>query len=434
MHRLPRAFRLRQQFPLLHRQAQNRQLSRSIWRRQYTEEVPLRTQQVRFKRPGFTTKRLLTWGIYLGAVYGFSSFVLRHLEIEVEFVGEDEMEEGAEGEEVSEEDMVEVEVGPDGQVYADPESTFIPMTWAVKQPRTYYRGSDPEWQAFVKVARDKKRCKQIQDELVRVVYTGTQHHPMISRQLGRNTKVGKYWLDINFPDGPPPEYERSGIEIGDGYVAWSAQRIQSEQQWRITRALWPKAAFESSYATAKVLAGIQYRRFKQAIGWEGKDPLSPEERFKHAMDMMAKHQAAKEGGASRVGKPQLDPEGTGSSGVVGSPSSSTSAPSQSSTAEGPKLPYHFPVPLPPTSATSETDLPIAMHTFSQSLNKNWNPKKQEPPRGSFVVGGMVEVRGSRGRMLFDVQSCYDPQQSKYVVVNAGVRGYKKWNQSPRGGP
>ncbi|KAI6810342.1 hypothetical protein KC340_g17824 [Hortaea werneckii] len=109
----------------------------------------------------------------------------------------------------------------------------------------------------------------------------------------------------------------------------------------------------------------------------------------------------------------------------------------------PKLPYNFPtLPLPSTSLTNptaSTDLPIAMHVFSASLNKSWNPpanssQKAEPPRGSFVVQGLVEVRGSRGRILFDVQSCYDPRQNKYVVVNAAVRGFKRWNQAPRGGP
>ena len=28
--------------------------------------------------------------------------------------------------------------------------------------------------------------------------------------LGTPITPGKYWLDIDFPDGPPPEYERSG--------------------------------------------------------------------------------------------------------------------------------------------------------------------------------------------------------------------------------
>lgn len=47
-------------------------------------------------------------------------------------------------------------------------------------------------------------------------------------------------------------------------------------------------------------------------------------------------------------------------------------------------------------------------------------------------------------MLFDVSSAYDPKGGreekagggggKFVNVNAGVRGYKRWRQSPRGGP
>ncbi len=28
--------------------------------------------------------------------------------------------------------------------------------------------------------------------------------------LGQPIIPGKYWLDIDYPDGPPPEYERSG--------------------------------------------------------------------------------------------------------------------------------------------------------------------------------------------------------------------------------
>ena len=28
--------------------------------------------------------------------------------------------------------------------------------------------------------------------------------------LGAPISPGKYWLDIDFPDGPPPEYERGG--------------------------------------------------------------------------------------------------------------------------------------------------------------------------------------------------------------------------------
>merc|ERR1711939_380192 len=126
-----------------------------------------------------------------------------------------------------------------------------------------------------------QRHRKIQDELVQVVYTGATQHPTISRQLGgKDLKVGKYWLDISFPDGPPLEYERSGLEIGDGFIAWSQQKVSQEQQWRITRALWPTAALSSLWAAGKVLCGINYRRVKQALGLEGSDPFSPEERHR----------------------------------------------------------------------------------------------------------------------------------------------------------
>ena len=28
--------------------------------------------------------------------------------------------------------------------------------------------------------------------------------------LGTPIQTGKYWLDVDFPEGPPPEYERGG--------------------------------------------------------------------------------------------------------------------------------------------------------------------------------------------------------------------------------
>ena len=28
--------------------------------------------------------------------------------------------------------------------------------------------------------------------------------------LGKDIKVGKYWIDVDYPEGPPQEYERGG--------------------------------------------------------------------------------------------------------------------------------------------------------------------------------------------------------------------------------
>lgn len=341
------------------------------------------------------------------------------------------LEEVEDEEEEEEEEMEDEE--DDG--YALEDSLFIPLTWSKKMPRTFYKGSDPEWQEFVKIAKDKQRHKTIQDELVQTVYTNSQKHPIIKQQLGKDAKIGKYWLDISFPDGPPQEYERSGIEIGDGFVAWSQQRVTPENQWRLMRALYPRAAFDSLWAASSVLAGINFRRIKQLFGLEGKDPFSPEERYRHAIEVMEKQQAARD--RKQVGgKAQLDPDGNASS-LVGQSSSSASAEAPKSVTEGAKkLPFGFEVPMPGRALGGEEthDLQIAMHSFTSTIMKQWNPKKMEPPRGTFVVQGLVEVRGARGRMLFDVQSCYDPKQAKFVAMHASMRNFKRWNQAPKGGP
>ncbi|KAF2723235.1 hypothetical protein K431DRAFT_283042 [Polychaeton citri CBS 116435] len=446
MYRLPRALRFRQQLSSPYRQATLRrfQTSRQHRRPQLlykSNGEPVRFQSVRFKKPGFfSSKRMMTFGIYGSITYGGIQFLSRYLDIEIEVLDEGEEEEAGKGQVDGQGAMDKA--GAEVDLYADEDSTFIPMTWAQKRPRTYYKGSDPEWQEFVKVAKDKPRHRKILDELVQIVYTGTLQHPLISRQLGKDTKIGKFWLDISFPDGPPQEYERSGLEIGDDFIAWSQQKVSAENQWRLTRTLWPKAAAEGLWATTKVLVGMQWRRAKQALGLDSRDPLSPEERYRTAIEVLAKHQQARE--QKEMGKQQTEPSGTDSNAV----SRTQDTDRRTNATEGRKLPWAFTVPLPntpnPISSASKpgaenegglnVDIPIAMHVFNAALSKHWKQAKAEPPRGTFVVQGLVEVRGNRGRMLFDVQSCYDPKAGKYVVVNAGVRNYKSWNQSPKGGP
>lgn len=35
--------------------------------------------------------------------------------------------------------------------------------------------------------------------------------PVFQNVLGENNKPRRFWIDIDFPDGPPPEYERKGF-------------------------------------------------------------------------------------------------------------------------------------------------------------------------------------------------------------------------------
>lgn len=35
--------------------------------------------------------------------------------------------------------------------------------------------------------------------------------------LGTPITIVKYWLDVDFPEGPPPQYERTGYDLDNLY-------------------------------------------------------------------------------------------------------------------------------------------------------------------------------------------------------------------------
>lgn len=213
-------------------------------------------------------------------------------------------------------------------------------------------------------------------------------------------------------------------------------RYTPEEQFRLQRALWPAAVFHATYAASKAVGGIQYRRIKQYLGIEGVDPFSPEERLRLALEIAEKQELAKNQKGRRGGG-AIDPAGA----VVSRSSSSTDDRPSPSEETKKRFPWQIQVPMPSFGDSSSEDggkqsmdLPIFQIVFQTTLNKYWAPKKMEPPRGSFVVQGMMEVRGSKGQILFDVQGCYDPKQAKFVMVQAHKRNFKLWNQRPKGGP
>lgn len=59
-------------------------------------------------------------------------------------------------------------VKPDGSVDEENEEEdiedgwFIPFGWPKKEEKTYFKGSDPEWKGFVKLANEPKRQVDIQ--------------------------------------------------------------------------------------------------------------------------------------------------------------------------------------------------------------------------------------------------------------------------------
>ncbi|KAH0144265.1 hypothetical protein KCU67_g13164, partial [Aureobasidium melanogenum] len=352
----------------------------------------VKSHTVRFSPPPlFSPLRIATFFLYTSCLVGYVWYFFPELEIEIQEEGEVQISDSE---------------------FADENSLFIPLTWAKKLPRTFYKGSDPEWQEFVKVSKDKARHKKIQSELVKIVYDTAQKHPAFVKQLGRDTKVGQCWLDIIFPDGPPQEYARAGIEVGSDYVAYALQRIDAQQQHRITRTLWPTAAANGLYNSTKVLLGFQYHRLKQLLGWEvDSTPGSQDAKYQQLLQLLQAQQAQQAEQAKTqtgAGTPEADKSQTSASSL---------------------LPWAAKVPQPPSSI----EMPIAQHIFHATLAQGKMPKKMEPPRGSFVVQGLIQLKGSRSILTLDVQAFYDPKASHFLVVNATPRTIKQRKQSPKGG-
>jgi hypothetical protein len=110
---------------------------------------------VRFRKaPIFSRSRVRKFFIYAIPVYlihyGFKQVV--DIDIEIEEAEKVVGKNGGttvhgEGEEEDEEEV---------------DSLFIPFGWPKRQPRTYYKGSDPEWQEFIKFSKDLEKHKDVQ--------------------------------------------------------------------------------------------------------------------------------------------------------------------------------------------------------------------------------------------------------------------------------
>ncbi|KAI9662494.1 MAG: hypothetical protein M1821_008661 [Bathelium mastoideum] len=385
-------------------------------------------REVRIKRPSiFNWKRLASFGIYSGCTLACYFYFFPEIEIEEASEGE-----GQEGDEVD-----SVQEGDIDYMEPDDDSLFIPLSFAKRKERSYYRGSDPEWQEFIRLANDKPRHQKVHQDLVKLIMMHVNAHAPFAHSLGGTIKASKVWLDIQFPNGPPPEFERTGIIITDDYIALATKTSTEMEEQRISRTLWPSAAFAGVYASMRVLFRIQWQRAKETLGIQTK-PSKEDEMIRQSLRVMRQIQEGQIGRPS-ANVPEANP------GVPKPPPTDQERvqPQSSSTAKGEISPRHSADPrpaipgipvLPSSSLPSGSEIPLALHVFHHTMSQNLAPKKLEAPRGTCVLSGLVEVSGSKARATLDVKAAYHPQQATFVAISVGVRSFKLYRQPPMGGP
>jgi hypothetical protein len=310
---------------------------------------------------------------------------------------------------------------------------FLPTGFSRAKPRQFYKGSDPEWQEFVRIAPDRQRIERIRGELVGMIRDIAMKSPQYVLRLGKiDPAAGTSWIEFSFPDGPPLEFERPGLELTDELTLRKSSRPVNEvSHLRLTNILFPTAVANSLYADSKKKLGRTWVDFKVYMGWE-----QPKKSMSQLQQMLA---------SLPPNHPPFSPQATAS--TTTSPASPTTPPptggalqpsssekeSTPSTNAGSDPTYHdrFGLALPKPTATI-LDLSTFRNTFSKEHRKNM--MKMQPPRGTFMVSGLVEIIGDRARMTLDVAAAYDPKMGKFVMLQAKLRTMTPYRQDPKGGP
>ncbi|TQS39261.1 hypothetical protein Golomagni_00216 [Golovinomyces magnicellulatus] len=299
----------------------------------------------------------------------------------------------------------------------------LPLTWReIKQDS--YRGSDPEWQEFVKFSQQHDLAQQVRRELANIILNLAKSYSPISQNARKDMKLRRYWLDVDFPSEPPPEYIQSGIEIGDDYIALTTQPVDSMTVRRTQRALWPSTMMLCTWSFVKVVTTDFFEKIVNTIGFKTRQPPTIEQLLARHRQLMKGKNIPPENGPSL--ETQLHPEVTDIAEI-----SSGSHPKQSQ--ERSQDESEFEIEELITELRQTFSRPIA--AFKKTFVKLWKEPIANPPRGSLWVSGLVEIDTSKAYMVFDVKAHWDPRTRTYDIgsLTLGLRRIQLKKQAPKEG-
>ncbi|KAK3208537.1 hypothetical protein GRF29_77g1000491 [Pseudopithomyces chartarum] len=293
---------------------------------------------------------------------------------------------------------------------------FFPTGFSRPRPRRFYKGSDPEWQTFARLAPDRQRLDKIRGELVSMVRDLATKNPRFGMLLGSiDAKKGHIWIEIKFPDGPPLEYERPGIELTEDLTLRKTTRTVHElHHKKLANILMP----------TNTLTSVLYDMKRRTLAsWESLCNYTGLSESSHSQDVVKKLFVTPATSDHPIQTPVAPnapalPSPTGTEKQAAPPSPANPALDK------------LGLSLPDPKQVPTMDLSYFRHT----LRRNKKPMAIEPPRGTFIVSGLIEIIGDRAKMTLDVTSLYDPSIGKYVMLQARVRSMTQYKQKPRGGP
>ncbi|KAK3328789.1 hypothetical protein B0H66DRAFT_596404 [Apodospora peruviana] len=302
------------------------------------------------------------------------------------------------------------------------EDLFIPLPLTTMRVRPQpYAGTDPEWQEFARVAKDKDLQSKMRLELSQKAYRLVSNARALVHRYGKPVQLRKAWLDIDYPYYPPPEYIRAGIEISDEAISLVVKPRDTNSARSEERVLWPKPLALAMWAYVTTAVQGHTRTVASKLGielWGSDGPLTKGNTTTmaatQANDVQKSIQALRQQATKRPGDVK-DPASMVPPG--GPPALKTPLPAASNETQGgssDSSPEKKGVQWP------EKYSPMFM-AFLRRYQQVYGTMRNYPPRGSIAVSGLVEVDLERAWVVVDVLAWFDPKTEAYDEASMVMR-------------
>jgi hypothetical protein len=287
---------------------------------------------------------------------------------------------------------------------------FLPTGFPQPQERVKYKLSDPELQEHRAFAADRERMLRLRDGLARVLRKWLMDQPSYARRFGQiDLARGTIYFHVTLPDGPPLEYDQSGIALTQDLELCTATRVLDHTQYSRLSALYhPEAVFR---ATLRELKRKTVRTWKHVtLFMTGNTPVKPE-----PIQAMLEPLSAK----------PFSPTATAAS----PDRSSNQLATDRSEPQSPSSPGLTNI-LGAAHSKTEIQLPDFREFLGESKTISTLLDFHAPieaPRGSVIVKGLVQVVGSRDSGLVEAAFCYNVKENRIVMfkMNPVIKTYRE---------
>ncbi|KAK3392695.1 hypothetical protein B0H63DRAFT_106 [Podospora didyma] len=322
---------------------------------------------------------------------------------------------------------IEIPLEP-GENEADQPALFLPLPLTTKklEPQPY-AGWSPEWKEFVRISRDKALQDRIRHGIAALVLKTTMASPGMTSRCGKDMKLRRYWMDLDFPYKAPPEYERSGILFTpDGAIGIARVPVESLQAKLLERVLWPRPFALSFWAFGTALAKEKVNEVAKYFGFETGDsgsgitrgsPMAgpaPMPTTHNAQVQKALQQIRQQ--ATKRPEEVSDPSAmaTAAEAAAAAAAAANAAPNASGrpgSSKSEKQPAEERFAGENWLRSFYEGNP--WKEFVKTYRKTWKPLKDDPPRGCVAVSGLVEIETSKAYAVIDVFAWYNPKTNSY---------------------